>query len=222
MKQSQKNPSYSIAWFKIADCVMRGEKERALGVHRLLAHSLDDEAVASQLEGDIMFACGDIDRALQAYNDAAEKYNVLKKYEQAAGVYEHMLLLKSTDTLLYSALLRVYSAAGIMQQLVRITVLYIEFLKNSTDTTLMKKVVEEVMLGLNSSVQVVLARQLLELSFLETEEMVLFQRYLVTIVIKAYRESADQLKIQDFIEYLRQHKLQLFAYALDYTKTCSG
>jgi len=219
MKQSQKNVSYSIAWFKIADCVMRGEKERALGVHRLLTHSLSDNALASQLEGDIMFACGDIEHALQAYNNAAEKYKALQRYEQAAGVYEHMLLLKSADGFLYSALLRVYSAAGIMQHVVRTAVLYVEFLKNSTDTVLMKKVVEEVVPVLNVSLQAALARQLLELDFLETTETVLFQKYLIAVAIKAYNETADKLKIQDFIEYLKQHKPALVEYALEYTKT---
>ncbi|HTM06040.1 MAG TPA: hypothetical protein VL201_02265 [Patescibacteria group bacterium] len=221
MKQNQKNVSYSIAWFKIADCVMRGEKERALGVHRLLAHSLGDHALASQLEGDIMFACGDIEHALQAYNNAAEKYSALQRYEQAAGVYEHMLLLKSADSLLYNALLRVYSAAGIMQHVVRTTVLYVEFLKNSTDTVLMKKVVEEVMPILNVSLQAVLARQLLELDFLETTELVLFQKYLVAVAIKAYNESSDRVKMQDFIEYLKQYKPQLVQYAINYSKNQS-
>jgi hypothetical protein len=37
MKQTQVD-KHTIAWFKIAECVSRGEKERALGVYRLLSH----------------------------------------------------------------------------------------------------------------------------------------------------------------------------------------
>ena len=36
-----------------SQCVARKEKERALGVYRLLSHSFDDLAFARQLEGDI-------------------------------------------------------------------------------------------------------------------------------------------------------------------------
>ena len=64
---------YSVAWFKLAECISRGEREKALGVYRLLSHSIEDQACALQLEGAI----------LEAFNDRAAQY----KYEQAAGIY---------------------------------------------------------------------------------------------------------------------------------------
>ena len=50
---------YNIAWFRLAECVSRGEKERALGVYRLLAHSFGDEAFAHQLMGDLLLSFDD-------------------------------------------------------------------------------------------------------------------------------------------------------------------
>ena len=50
---------YNVAWFKLAECVARGEKEKALGVYRLLVHSLDEPAFIRQLEGDLLLAFKD-------------------------------------------------------------------------------------------------------------------------------------------------------------------
>ena len=83
---------YTIAWFKLAEFVHRGEKERALGMYRLLAHSLPDEAFAAQLEGDLLLAFRD-DRALDAYNRAALSYERVNKAAQAAAIYENILAL---------------------------------------------------------------------------------------------------------------------------------
>ncbi len=58
---------YTIAWFKLAECVSRGEKERALGVYRLLSHSLDDSALVCQLEGDIFLSFNDKQQAVTNY-----------------------------------------------------------------------------------------------------------------------------------------------------------
>jgi predicted Zn-dependent protease len=73
MKQMQSD-KYTIAWFKIAECVSRGEKERALGVYRLLSHSFNDNAVASQLEADINLAFNEQDQAVVLYRQAIDLY----------------------------------------------------------------------------------------------------------------------------------------------------
>jgi len=84
---------YTIAWFKLAEFVTRKEKERALGIYRLLVHSIQDEALALQLEGDLLLSFGD-EKALEKYAKAAETYTNVGKYVQAAGIYEHCLALK--------------------------------------------------------------------------------------------------------------------------------
>src|SRR5665647_217414 len=83
---------YTIAWFKLAEYVARGEKERALGVYRLLCYSFDDKAFACQLEGDILWSFNDRS-ASDKYFQAAQLYMADAKNLQAAAVYEHLVTL---------------------------------------------------------------------------------------------------------------------------------
>src|SRR3989338_9191037 len=97
----------SIAWFKLADFVARGEKERALSVQRLLMHSVVQEtALMYQLEGDILFAFND-DAALDRYHIAANLYKKSGKIKEAVSVYEHAALFKE-DEKIFEALLDIY------------------------------------------------------------------------------------------------------------------
>jgi len=100
--------SYSIAWFKLADIVSRGEKERALSVYKLLMHSIQDEAFAYQLEGDILLSFDD-DTALDRYHAAANIYKKNGNHQKAIAIYEHAILFKSDITIL-QALLDLYLA----------------------------------------------------------------------------------------------------------------
>jgi hypothetical protein len=77
----------SIAWFKLAEFTNRREKERALLFYRLLVHSINDEAVACQLEGDLYAAFND-QRALDCYRRAARMYTQTNKAEHAETLYE--------------------------------------------------------------------------------------------------------------------------------------
>lgn len=98
--------SYNVAWFKLADFIARGEKERALTVHRLLMHSIQDEALPYQLEGDILLAFDDA-AALDRYHIAANLYKKAGKIQQAASLYEHVSLFKEDERIL-EALFDVY------------------------------------------------------------------------------------------------------------------
>ena len=98
--------SYNVAWFKLADFVARGEKERALSIHRLLMHSVQDVAIAYQLEGDILLAFDD-DAALDRYHVAANLYKKAGKIKQAISVYEHVSLFKEDENI-FEALLDIY------------------------------------------------------------------------------------------------------------------
>jgi len=84
---------YNIAWFKLSECVSRGEKERALGVYKLLSHSIDDAAFAAQLEGDLLLAFED-DAAVEKYCAAANAYKKSQRFVEAAAVYEHLVTLQ--------------------------------------------------------------------------------------------------------------------------------
>ena len=98
---------YNIAWFKLAECVARGEKERALAVYRLLAHSLADRALARQLEGDLLWSFND-EQAVQKYYEAGLLYQKDQRDLQAAGLYEHVINLAPGSETYLTALVNVY------------------------------------------------------------------------------------------------------------------
>src|SRR3989339_211617 len=102
--------SHNIAWFKLAEFVSRGEKERALSVYKLLMHSIADQAFAYQLEGDILLAFDDI-TAIDRYNSAANLYRKDGDYQKAIAVYEHVCLFQQ-DLKILEALLDVYDILG--------------------------------------------------------------------------------------------------------------
>jgi len=81
---------YNVAWFKLAECVARGEQERAFGVYRLLSHSFEDRAFAQQLAGDLYLAFQDSKSAVQKYEDAAYLYKQSGRLCEAAAVYDHL------------------------------------------------------------------------------------------------------------------------------------
>ncbi|MBV8660773.1 MAG: hypothetical protein JO129_01340 [Candidatus Dependentiae bacterium] len=120
--------SHNIAWFKLADFVSRGEKERALSVYKLLMHSIADQAFACQLEGDILLAFDD-DAALDRYHSAANLYKKTGDYQKAIAVYEHVALFKN-DLKILEALLDVYDILqdqiGIINSFARFAILAVQ------------------------------------------------------------------------------------------------
>lgn len=107
MKQAYTDQKYVIAWFKIAEYVNRGEKERALGVYQLLSHSIDDQALALQIKGDILYACND-QRCIEIYEKTVESYLQQKKLMQAAVVLEQIVLIDPTNTVSIGKLIELY------------------------------------------------------------------------------------------------------------------
>jgi len=99
---------YTIAWFKLAEFVARGEKERALGIYRLLCYSFDDKAFAHQLEGDILWAFND-SQASDKYFQAAQLYKQDNRHLHAAGVYEHLVTLHGDSIEYLQSLVELYT-----------------------------------------------------------------------------------------------------------------
>lgn len=112
MKQMY-SEKYNIAWFKLAECVSRGEKERALGVYRLLSHSLDDQAFARQLAGDLFLSFNDDATAIEKYKESAQLYDQENRMLESAAVYEHLLTLDPRSTEYHIRLLDLYKRMGI-------------------------------------------------------------------------------------------------------------
>jgi transcription elongation factor GreA-like protein len=101
------NDKYTIAWFKLAECVAKGEKEKAFGVYRLLMHSFDDPAYAYQLEGDLLGAFQD-QRAIEKYAHAAQLYIQNNRYKEAAMIYNDLITLAPDDKHFVIRLIDVY------------------------------------------------------------------------------------------------------------------
>jgi hypothetical protein len=72
MGAGYKNQS-TIAWFRLAETVSKGEKERALTLYRLFSYSFVDQAFAAQLEADILGAFDD-ERAFDRYVESIVAY----------------------------------------------------------------------------------------------------------------------------------------------------
>ena len=113
MKQIQCD-KHTIAWFKIADCVSRGEKERALGVYRLLSHSFNDNAVARQLEADIYLSFGEQEFAIGLYLQAIELYQKSQRFLEAVAVCEHLITMNPHDLVLRREAIRLHNMLGNM------------------------------------------------------------------------------------------------------------
>ena len=97
----------SVAWFKLAELISRGEKEKALNLYRLLSHSFEERAYSLQIEGDILWSFEDKD-ALERYKSAAFLYKKEKNLVSAAAIYEHLLTLDTDNVENLSHLLKLY------------------------------------------------------------------------------------------------------------------
>jgi tetratricopeptide (TPR) repeat protein len=109
---------YNVAWFTLAECVSRGEKVRALGVYRLLSHSIEDIAFRRQLEADILLSFQDNDEAVAKYKEAANLYKKSGKYLEAVAVYEHLKQLGPNNTEYLNPLIELYTLLHITTKVV--------------------------------------------------------------------------------------------------------
>ena len=101
----------SLAWFKLAEFVTRGEKERALSIFRLLAHSIRHDALVVQLEGDILHAFDDA-RALDSYRRAARLFKKEGDLVQALFLYKALCALSNNAPDVLVALIELYELQG--------------------------------------------------------------------------------------------------------------
>lgn len=124
MRQVRSEKS-NVAWFTLAECVSRGERERALGVYRLLSHSLHDAAVVAQLEGDLLWAFSD-KTAVNKYLLAATYYQADGRFREALTVLEYCLSLEPTSHECKKRLVELAHALKSEQLLAQYIPLYID------------------------------------------------------------------------------------------------
>ena len=112
MNVSDKSEKISVAWFKLADLIARGEREKALNVFRLLSHSYSDKAFCLQLEGDILWSLNADQQAYEKYKQAAYLYKKDSRYVHAIALCKHLLDLHPHDDEVFASLLELYAALG--------------------------------------------------------------------------------------------------------------
>jgi len=105
-----------VAWFKLAECVRRSEKERALSVYKLLVHSLHDDAIAWQLKGDIFSMFDMSEQAVSAYQEAASQFTSRGKHAEAAYAHECIVFHNHLHHHSYQILVRWYAEKGVIQR----------------------------------------------------------------------------------------------------------
>ncbi|HBS47746.1 TPA: hypothetical protein DEO28_02075 [Candidatus Dependentiae bacterium] len=109
MQAKEKNGASSIAWFKLAQFVTTKEKEKALGLYKLLSYSIDNKAYSLQVEADLFLAFEDYEVAMTKYQQAALLYKKEKNLVLAASVYEHLTTLQPENPHFLSTLIEVYA-----------------------------------------------------------------------------------------------------------------
>ncbi len=108
-QRQQGQKERSVAWFKLADLIARGEREKALSVFRLLSHSFSDKAYVLQVEGDMLWFMEDEQACFEKYKQAAFLYQKEKRWVDAVAVYEHLRTMRPTAIEPLTALLALYA-----------------------------------------------------------------------------------------------------------------
>ena len=117
MKQDRSN-KYNLAWFKLAEFVSRGEKEKALGIFRLLSHSLHDVAYIYKLKGDILFAFND-EQAEEFYSQAASFYRKGNNKYEAISLYLNLLTVDPDSEHYLESLMDLYEEMDIEEKSIK-------------------------------------------------------------------------------------------------------
>lgn len=90
---NDKDP-YAKAWQALTKAITCKQKDRALGIYRLITRTFDNKAIAMQLEGDILLAFNDTQAALEKYTQAAQRYQTQGDDVKARMINEHIALLQ--------------------------------------------------------------------------------------------------------------------------------
>jgi tetratricopeptide (TPR) repeat protein len=123
---------YNVAWFKLAEFVARGEKERALGIYRLLVHSFNDRAFSYQLEGDLLWSFSD-EVAVDKYLSAAQLYQKEGRLPEAIGVYELLVSIKPENERFIQTLFQLYQETNNKERLLATADMLSEILLEKND-----------------------------------------------------------------------------------------
>ncbi|QQR54247.1 hypothetical protein IPH25_00270 [bacterium] len=203
--------NFSIAWFKLAECVNRGEKERAFAMHRLLAHSINDPALVFQLEGDIALACKDTARAVEAYKKAALKYSELNQLDQTAAVYEHLFYLLPNDFFICENLVTLFQRKKNSSKLIEYFPHFLNFLSLKSDEATLISTTENYADTLEKEIIVTFYEDILYASWLDHGFEGL-KKYLVEQIMLHYLAENDDTGLEQWKDRLAVLRPDLIRY----------
>ncbi len=207
--------TYSVAWFKLADCIARGEKERALGVFRLLSHSFDDSALACQLYGDILRSFND-PKAVEQYQNAAQLYRERKRWIEAAAVYEHIITIEPENRQIRAQLIELYQQLHIRSKVMLYTSALIDSLLQNNEWKQAIEVVTQYDTAGDSTFTAQLHERML--FYLVTVQDVLADTKLVHAkkAIDAWHAASNEQAITQLLSKLRAADEGLATHAQEY------
>lgn len=210
---------YNVAWFKLAECVLRGEKERALGVYRLLSHSFDDVAFASQLEGDILFSFEDQVGALAKYNQAIVAYQKTNRLLEAAAVCEHVITLAPATHEYIRLLIDIYKKLKLTDRVITYLQMLFALSLGYEDMVTARSILEE--LDEYASVEVTVAhRQEFIFMYLRDTSAELDPLYPhLERALNGFIGLGDKDRLQQFLTRLELASVLCFDYAHTYLAT---
>jgi len=203
---------YNLAWFKLAECVSRKEKERALGVYRLLSHSLDNDALAVQLSGDLFLCFDDHQKAIEKYLQAAELYKKNNQFIESIAVYEHIIVLQPGTERHVFDLCQLYVDSDMSFKVVD----HVDRLIKKKSFDVASKIIKKMDVSLKPQ-EVAKANQDLLFALLK-HEVVPKEKVMQHIekIIDGWSEVADDYMLQDFLHQLRTLHKDFYEHAVEY------
>lgn len=108
MEQKKNLQNRSVAYYAIAQLIERGERAKALALHKLMAYTVENKAFLLQLEGDILWSFED-EEAFMKYTQAARLYREESKIINALTLYEHLHSLKTNNLEYLTAIIELYA-----------------------------------------------------------------------------------------------------------------
>jgi len=207
---------YNVAWFKLAQCVTSGQKERALGIFKLLSHSLDDKAVMFQLEGDLLLSFGDISAAITCYKEAAKSYQKSERFLEAALIYDHLELLEPTNHNHLKSSMELYEKISVSAPTQRLTKIFMQTLMRQEWQQCMDLIA--LVPAADSNMRILFYEQIVH-ALVETAT--LNQQDLLKKAIEQLIELCSmhhQQKLQQFLTYLETYAPDYYPYGLSCLK----
>jgi tetratricopeptide (TPR) repeat protein len=212
-----------VAWFALAECISRGEKERALGVYRLLSHSFDDRALKVQLEGDILWSFRD-EGAIKKYQEAAELYKKEGRQLEAAAVFEHITTLVPDSLYYRDVLMQLHLAMGNAAKVGNHALIFLEIAGAQQEFSRMNEVVSQLEQVLESSQCAQLYQQYVvsTLKYQETphDSVLVYMKKAIDLLV-AYNQSRVLQQFLSTIQVLNSRYYQQACRFIEHDKEAS-